>query len=268
MNEHSSEQRSAAIRENRNVRIYEKVITLDNVRELARMVWKEYNEDKNEKEKQFEIAVICEDDTSFKSDSLEILDKERVINIRRVICIKIYYKSGNNRKIEIELRHGNDEGGSFLNVTGDEEMWVTGILGSLKDRIRYYKSQDSFILKNLILVRIAFFASGTYCTGPLVDLINSDIKNYIPYWKTAIQSTDSFFSSLTGALILGGLVLGLLISEAIIKKSRQLWPSIEMQIGPEHRMTEKKRRWNLFVITTVLIIPIILSLISAYFTRA
>jgi uncharacterized membrane protein YjgN (DUF898 family) len=62
-------------------------------------------------------------------------------------------------------------------------------------------------------------------------------------------------------------IWGMSIIGGLFYKLKTLWPSIEFDFGPEHFKKEKRTRKTMWIVLSLIIIPLVLQIIFSIFTK-
>lgn len=233
------------IRETRELTIRERVITLDNIRALSKILFDEFNSLNSEKSlTELSFSAKCIDESSFQSEDIEMFNKDSVLAKKRVERISMELRHYDSRSfIEIKLAHGNDEWRNGITIRGTDSKWVNGTLKSIEETIESFKPQ------NVLLYRKEHFIKSVFALGLgslyiwVVTLIPYEPYSDTPAWANKLHSILSSIplgNYLFKYLIAFG--VGYIPADYLYKKLKGLWPSVELQIGPEHTYIERRRR--------------------------
>lgn len=257
-----------SIRENRIISVNDRIISLSHLQELAQVITEEYNTaKKNSKDARILFSVKCFEPSSFESTDLSIFKDNSIITKKRVKSVTMLF-SDNKKGVTIRLNHGwkniDDErlSDSDIEISGNDSFWVSGLSDKLNTVINAFPSQNSPIVNHGSKIRWVAFILGMISFGMTMDFASNENDDFTPYWTKAFSSTDNFI----GNFILAAMVSGFFVSivNSFIEKAHDLWPTIELQIGPEHSFAEKRRRRLLATLITLLIIPATISIVSGF----
>lgn len=260
-----------SIRENRLLPINNKVFSRNHIYALAEEVSQEYEKvRKSQPTAWLLFSVKCFDHSSFESEDLELFKSESIITRKRVKSIIIEFRCDKEKYVKIRLNHGyikvDDEKitDSDLEVGGEDPIWVGGILDKLTNIIYSVPDQFSFGARNSTLILWLLFFLGTYLWGALADVFEPAKDGYDPYWSIVLNDIETSGGLIITALLFGGVPFWL-ISMFFLGDIKDTWPPTELQIGPEHFAFEKKRRIFMGRVWTLVLLPIIVSIISSIF---
>lgn len=138
-----------------------------------------------------------------------------------------------NRSIKLELSHG-ESGLNRITIKGDDENWVEEYYRKLDKVISKFPRQGRFFHK-------WEWPLGLGAAVPIGYVIM--VRVVVPFNKMAFIGSDNsgqratVFGVLLTAMLTGGIPAMLLIW-----KIKSLFPSVELQIGPEHTWQEASQR--------------------------
>lgn len=255
----------AEITESRNLRINDRIVTIADVRRLASVVIAKCEETRaSGKNAHIKFSAICFDDSQFNSKDIELFSDHSVISSKRVSEIIINYISYDaNQDISIALSHGGGDYRNYVRISGADSTWVNGTLRMLEDIISGFKPQSRLFTEYKGIIEFVFALSIGLMWIYLIDLIPiPPLKGDPPEWTIKLASALKGFELLFYFLryVLAYWV-GIWPADYLMAKLKQLWPSIELQIGPEHTFIEKRRR--AWLVTTILVgmVPLLTSVV-------
>jgi hypothetical protein len=250
------------IRESRSYRVHDVILGLHEIKKLAKVVDGEFGHaNKGEVPREdLSFVVSCDDGSLFSSEDPSLFEQP-IISSKRIHSIRMSYRNyPQHKSIAIDLRNGTRSRESTIEVTGTDSTWVNGTLRLLEDVMRDAKPQTNFFKKTSwlstallsmglgyliihLLLLLPIPVSKVQPTGGLAELIeNSGVARFI-------------FVYLIYYVI--GLTPAAIISQFLDPKD--LWPSVELQIGPAHKLTERKRRFFLLQVLILGILPLLRS---------
>jgi len=256
----------------RKFKIEGRVITTEDIKRLVNILEKEYSE---LAPKSRHIRLLfkgsTEDGIIFESEipndflSAELMQTKRTISFD---CSLIDFT--NDLSIYISLEHGNSiYSGNSVSVQGTDANWVNALQTRIKESFDAALPQNSFLLKNKTYIEILFaFGIGRLYAYvlqlilfPFISVPDSFVKNP-PTW---LFSLAIFFNNHRLLFTLFDYLIyfpaGWFGSSYLISKAKDLWPSIEFQIGPTHTYIEKKRRNLIYAFYSLGILPLLISII-------
>lgn len=248
----------------KKIAISDKIITSNNIKELATKMYKEY-QSHNQSGSRSKILFIFtgSDETQYESENLEIFSDGGIIDNRKIkrIDFTFYTYDGEEKHIDINISHTVSKYsfyGNQIKVSGSDENWVNGIAKSFEDMISNWKPQITWPNQYLGIITLIFsIGFGLIFINVLYFILSSFVEPMPspPDWIISVRPV---------ILILNygfGILVGYLPASYITKKIDDIFPYIELTIGPEHLQEEVKKRKYLYKLLSLGIIPLILSII-------
>ena len=220
------------------------VITPENIRELAEKVIQEYNRDPQDDSKSISFILTSLDNTQYTGKDIEIFSEGGYIYNKKIVRIEMnYWNHTKDKVIFINLEHDSNQ--NKIKIWGHDEIWTEGILGAIKSITSNWKKQENWIYKYQWPFGIFFsYGFGLFFTN-LFSLYSN--KKLLPPFD---------FED-----ILLYLFVGYFPTSFIILKIKNLYPLVEFKIGPEHLQKESEKRRKLYLLITLCITPILVSII-------
>ena len=253
------------ILESRNVKIKSRIITIENIKRLSAIIRKRYDEKiAEEKHCRLSFRVTCFDESTFESSDAEFFSNDSVLPTKRVSDISLKFSSyDDDETIEIKLSHGDSSYSNYISVSARDSEWVNGVTRKIEDEICAFKPQNTFLTEYKVILEVVFALSIGMVYFFLIDMIPIHPIEVEPSgWmiQLALASRDSLILGYTIKYILS-FVIGIWPAYSLMDKLKALWPSIEIQIGPEHTFIEKRRRIWIASAFLVGVVPLATSLI-------
>lgn len=254
------------MKEARRLEIRKKVLTKTNVLTLAYVFFHEYQSSSdlgNNCSISFQLA--CNDGTSYESDCLDLFEDGGVIDIKRSNSIDFTFHDHTLKHyISLTISHGGGYRNN-LTVQGFDSNWVNGVFTKIKEKIDSFKPQDNWLLNHEKFV----LHSSALGIGAIVYFIVwlvvyrhlEPIKNptgLLKDIKTIFLNNPWFFYVYP---IFSYWIYGISWALQFRRWLFSLWPDIEFDFGPEHFKLEKTRRVRIYIFASLVIIPLLLSLI-------
>jgi hypothetical protein len=208
------------------------------------------------------LSAICNDGSSFESNGIELFSDNSIVTKKSISSISLifsYYPT--DSKIEISLEHAASQNWNFVCIRGTDSKWVNGTIKEIEETIESFAPQTSFILRHkrwvkivlalgigqifIYLLRFLLLASSDPTpTSPsrFWNRVDIFIHNY-PFIKYIIKYLFIYILGYSPALV-------------VYDKIQALWPSVELQIGPEHSFVEQQRRQAFMSVVVLGIIPL------------
>lgn len=193
-------------------------------------------------------SVDAVDNTSFESQSNEIFSENQVIENRIIKKINMrFYTLDNSKNIEIQIVHSikNENSENFILVSGDYPNWVNGVLGRLTEILNSAESQPKFKDNSGYLM--------------FLILILFNVVYFRLFYNFFISITSNDFLKIF--FIIGVPIFSLIYLNKLFAYFDTLWPSIELQTGPNYLQKPKVNRTKVQWILISIILPLIISLI-------
>jgi len=255
----------AEITESRTLRVKDRIVTIADIRRLASVVTAKCEETRaSGKDAHIKFSAICFDDSQFNSKDGELFSDQSVISTKRVSEIIINYSSYDaNQDISIALSHGGGDYRNYVMISGADSTWVNGTLRTLEEIISSFKPQSRLFTEYKGIIEFVFALSIGSIYIYLLDLIPiAPLKGDPPEWAIKLASALKGFELLFYFLryVLAYWV-GIWPAYYLMAKLEKLWPSIELQIGPEHTFIEKRRRAWIVTALLVGVVPLLTSVV-------
>ena len=150
-----------------------------------------------------------------------------------------FHRYDDNSYINIDLHHG-DYGDNSITVRGDDSTWVNGMTSKLSEVAGSFKPQNAFVRMHPVLINtILALGYGTVFVW-IVILIPSSPPKEIPEWARLLRELFDQIPSLRTLFRYAiGIPVGIFPASLTRSKFLELWPKIEIQVGPEHLLIEK-----------------------------
>ena len=246
--------------EKRSYKIDNRIFTLKDIRKIASIFEQEHkNATKNKHDSSLSFSVNCVDGSEYETEDVKLFDENAIIT-KRVENIKFnfienkdYFKE--DKSISLQLKNGNDSYGNELQISGTDSNWVNGSLIKLKEVIEASQPQFNLVHKfGLPLTIISSISIGTIFLLVLVLVSRAIVfKPFINPFKLMSDEPIIFIPSI--------FTMGFFPSLFVVDWLKKMFPSIEIQIGPDHTFIEANRRNIFYGIITLVLLPIILTLI-------
>jgi hypothetical protein len=183
------------------------------------------------------MQINCDDWFSYESEIDDLIQEGDILDNKKCSQIRINYRDSKlERRISLELSHGNSNYGNNLTVTGDDKNWVAGTFDSLNDIIDSAKPQEHWFMQYWNLILFLWVAIICYSVTDINQILTENILQVI--W---------------GYLIL--ILLSFVILWLLMGWVQKLWLSVEFDFGPEHKKIEKNRRYRIGLFFSIFIIP-------------
>jgi hypothetical protein len=249
------------VRESQYSTIENKIVTLEGVSRLAHLVDEEFKRSrKNEHHSRISFSAVCADDSSFETEDAALFDSGSILGDKKVSSVSIlYHDFDNDSDISIRFYHGSYSGSSFK-ISGRDSNWVSGIAKRLADIIGGFSPQNTFVKRHHLSTTLLFSLGIGAIIMNLIALIPVEPSPNPPQWAVSLRAAYEAVPLLRVLIkYFIGTVIGIFWADGITERLIELWPSIELQIGPEHTFLERKRRNFLITVGLVIVLPLLVS---------
>lgn len=257
----------------RSIAIAEKIIKADDLRRMVHVFDNQLSvAEETDEYVSGSYEIVFSDSTTLESASPELFTDESLATPGRANAVRMtFVGSKPQRRLDLSLNRGKY--GNQAVVSGTDSAWVNDTYLVLKDIIDRIEPQQFWLKRHSITLTILVAAG----IGSLVELV----FDVLVWWvfhrvKPPEMSAQlrAFFAPLFapptiyilrwGWRIILGLIWGApFISEWFLR----LWPNIEFDFGLDHLKVEKTRRKRLAAVVTLIVLPILISLITDRFLK-
>ena len=264
------------MKETRRLQIKDKVFRIVDLKRLA-AVFEEQADLAKQIETNYSIQyeLHFSDGTTFESESVNLLENDILFTSKRPISIQFsYHNYSLSRRVSLSLDHGDSSYGNTIIVSGQEREWVNDIFARLDQALQGAIPQESWIKRhptltlNIIALGIGTF--GYHLINTILNLAfaNVDLAKHIKppqegsflhFLVQVIKSNIWFFYIVKWV---SKWLLGFFWGAFEVRRwFLNLWPSIELDMGPEHLKIEKNKRKKIYAVFALVIIPIVTALL-------
>lgn len=251
--------------------IENKVIGQKEVQELADLIWKEYQpRHLTAKNNIFKSYVKCFERVSYENDGINIFNADSEIYKERIKTIEITAQCDKLLYIKLRLNHGQVKvddkyiSDSDIEIGGDDFVKIHDIHARVLQYIKSIPEQHNYFVKNDKVFSWIILFLGTIAFGFAIDFVSDKSNDFTPYWRSALSDIGNFIGYVFLAVIIGGFI-AYSIYDSFVKKSRDLWPTVELRIGPEHFRTEVKYKNYLIQFWILFMLPLIIAVVYDLF---
>ena len=242
------------------------VITPQNIKELAQVVFNEYERDyagADERGRLYlnlRFTLNSADGVQYEDNNMSLFLDDGILNTRKIMSIELWYHSAKDDKIiSVGIFHSeNPDSSNVVRISGHDEGWVNGIFTKLQEVVGNFKVQTllSFVQFSLLgLLFVSCFIIGSWMLAPVLgNLVTRVISFTGEAQKSAtIGTIVLIFRSI-------GIALSMMGGFELAKKIDALYPNVELLVGPQHRQVEAIRRRRLYGLLAIWIIPSVLAI--------
>jgi hypothetical protein len=231
----------ARIREKRKLAFENKRITPEAIRRLATIV-----NDQAELIEAGQSALILfsidgRDSSSYESQSVEIFDNGQFLDAKPIQKVNMRFTLTDGMKnIEIQIVEA-EKGGvdNFISVSGDNPTWVNGVLAQFSEIINSCEMQPKY--------------SAWIGWGILGVLLLFEVLTFRLLARTP---KDASWQAWIGIIFLFGSPF---YAAHVHEKLKGLYPSIELQTGPDYLQQPLQKRITFYWWIGSIIIPLLLA---------
>jgi hypothetical protein len=203
-----------------------------------------------------DIALVSEDNSKFNFSSGEVEEAIGILKSKRIKEIElIFIEKTSETRFAVKLRQSgsfSDQG--YVLLESDDVDWMNACIKGMEEFLFRCKNQTVFIKKNKILIIVLIIAILSFF---LLNLIEFFIKTEVSFPKIV---GNIFRDDLIYYIILFVMVTAT-PSVLIYRWLRKLFPSIEIQTGPQSGKVQKEKRNKLLLIVLILIISVMISIL-------
>lgn len=248
-----------------NIRGYK--IKKDNIIIFAKKLHDEYRIDVENKKNRFaelSFTITSNDGTIYKSSNLkEIFIEKNYLENKYIKSVILEYRNYDTTKyISIHIRHASS--GSTVEISSEDESWLNGLYQFFEDEINDWEKQPDWIFRYKYLVLPVLFLIISLSIFFIIRFLTFIILSNLV--EDFTQKISEFSNAENFGLSTGFFTISSLFSINIViyiwEKIKNLYPDIELIIGPKHFHNEKNKRKILGKILTTVFLPFIIGIIT------
>lgn len=259
------------VKKTRRITIADKIFSSEDLRRIAAIFDRQTLLAEKSNHHSTEYQVRFEDQTTLETDSPELFADESLVSTSRPVLVNMSFHDFTlNRHMSLSIRHGDGSTSDSAQITAQDEQWLSGNFLALKEALDQVRPQVFWCRKHrtfsLFLIAIGL--------GSLIDLaIDLLVRilvllHFLPTKIPAPGFANSFAEFLHGihgpwgyALHWVGLwLLGAPWAYPIFFWLERAWPVIEFDFGSIHLRKELQKRQRLYLIATLVIVPVLITL--------
>ena len=258
------------MKQTRQITIRDRIFTMSDLQRVAALFEKQpRSAEESNRFDSLKFLIRFSDDTSTESDSSNILTDSVVLGPARPVDIRFsFHNYSLDLHLTFEIRHGDGTYGNVATIAAPDSTWVNDNFVALKESIDTAKPQTFWFRRHpTILLNLIALGVGSLIQLVITVFIDlfvawSGASNLIPplseTWRAIIVK---FLPLLIIFQWLSRWLVGFGFAFDIRNWLFRLWPNIELDIGTEHLKTEKLQRNRLVAVITLIVLPIITSII-------
>lgn len=257
-------------------KIKDKIISKENIINLIDYLYRTYEEIESDL-KTFNISLYTNNSEVFEIENASITDDIQLLEIKRIEKIDIYLSNIRSaKKIDIELCQDSNKWSNTLKIESEDQIWVNNQNLRISELIESWKPQNKMfskykeILFHFLSINLGFIFFELLAKLLTIFDYKSSLKtDQSDIWKFLIEKiTTQFPASIYVFIGLFSWLIGMffvsLFWYKLEDKLLNLWPSIEFDFGPEHLKFAKKRRNIIWLVVTLIILPILLQILFTF----
>lgn len=224
-------------------------------KDLIREGWQEQNiKEQYIDTSQSSLEFTYSDNFIYNGKIEEFVESDAIPANKKIVEIDLYFKENVfNSRFIIKIRHSHPYStSSYVIVEGEDRTWVTGTIGFIEEFLSTCRNQSSFVKKLRILI---IASTDLILMLFLINLIKLFIKTKVIFPKIV---GNIFTNELIFFIVLLSLI-SLTPAIYIYERLKKLYPGIEIQTRKDFNLAEKEKRFKLWVIISLIIIPTIIS---------
>ena len=218
-------------------------------------------------------AITFSDNTALEGPSPELFSEESLATPGRAVVVRMTFISYSlSRRIDLSLAHGSARFNNGATVSGDDSAWVDHTFSLVKEAADKIQPQDVWPRKHPVAFLIAL-ALGIGCimqilADAIITWLFAGVKpiQFNQQWEAVLarlrnQPLDFVFRWCWRFII--GLTGVVPVAEWFLR----IWPNIEFDFGLDHLRVEKIQRRRLLAVSTLVVLPVIISLIMDHLRK-
>jgi hypothetical protein len=260
------------LKRTRKIAISQRVLTSKDLIRIAGVLGKQELPSKKEFElsmssRKFEVGF--DDGTEVESESPEVFDDEWLTSSSRPMAVSMYYRDLKlKREISVRLHHGDRYHTNEATVSGEDAEWVNATFQELKDDFGKVKPQVSWVLRHprllLNLIALGIGSLGMLIMSLFMELVFRIVgPPHVPAWPWLATLRSP---SLQPYFYVGGWIFRWIAgftwgAFTVNRWLLEMWPSVEFAFGSPHLQTENIRRQRLNSVLTLVVLPVVITLV-------
>jgi hypothetical protein len=238
-----------------------KIFNAENIEKLAYILEGESNHSKSISPNNIvSLKFILNEDFGSKSWEFnsvkEFTIDTSLLNERKISEISMKFHELQNfhfiKSISLQLNHSEDlwDNSSELSISGDDQNWVNGLYQKFEDELKYIDKRKW--TETFIQVSIPFLLSFAIVFAIIEGASRLSIA----------ESGTGQYDALT-LIVISGLAIifiGFILTFILSQWFKQIYPYLELDIGPQHLRFSRNKRRLLTWLMTAIVIPLMTGL--------
>lgn len=204
------------------------------------------------------LEFTFSDNSTYTGSLDQILDEDAIFSNKKITEINLYFTEYVlDSQFKIRIIHSGSSS-SYVSVEGQDKTWVNETIKLVEDFLLTCRNQATFVKKfQILIIALTILILMVF----LLNLIELFIKTQLIFPKIVANlfSKDLIFYIIVLSLITAT------PSIFIYGWLEKLFPGIEIQTGKDFQQAEKEKRIKVWVITSLVIIPTIISFLLRLF---
>jgi len=262
------------MKQTRRIVIKNKIFSHEDLARIGKLLIKQQNLTPKSDNTFTSFQIDFSDSTSIESDNLDLLEEDFVKGPRRPVQLRFSFLNYTlHRRIEFSITHthGENEFGNVAIISGEDQTWVSENYLAMKEVIESVKPQTFWFRKHstlmLHLIALGIGSLGQFIIDFLITTFMSQkgLENIIKPLDP--KSSGLLFLQMISPILYVFLwiwrwILGLMWGAFGLRNwVLSLWPNIEFGFGTDHLDTEKIQRSRIILVFSIIIFPVITSII-------
>lgn len=198
------------------------------------------------------IKIETDNDSIFESESIlnlkDLLDNRNIQSVNFSFSNSAYINTSQSLYIDVKLNHSIYGSNNLITISGKNSVMINGITKKIEDNVHIWQKQFSFVDKHPLL---SFLLIINLMSVILCILITKSLN--LNLYEFKLKELILYFA--------GILLFSSVASNTIYSQFMRLWPVVELQTGEISNNGLQKKRRILWLIVSLLIIPVFISLV-------
>ncbi len=254
-----------SVSETRSLSLSNVVVTLDNIREIVKIMNESFAQVKVLSYPKRSFSVKAYDGSKYTSESGAIFGQGGILDTKQIKDIDISfhdYSSPQSPSIKVDILHGETSSyglNNQISVSGNDSTWVNGVMKRFENAIADWEKQPSWPRQ----VRWPLALLFAYGIGRSLFLMILPVLYYIrdtfPPSSPSPNPSPSPFTFIMGQTLFT--LVAAIPAAMLTEKFTDLWPDVELRMGREYAQVTRKRRNLVWLIMSFAVLPVLASIL-------
>jgi hypothetical protein len=257
------------MKETRKYEFKNKILDQEHLIAVAKLFIELSKELKTKSQSCAQFNLTFKDDITLDSNDLSIFESGETTMFRKLMKVFLIFVASEG-SIDLGFHHGNCKSCNKLTVSGSDRLWVSRTFTSLKEAIDSITPQNLFFSKfKWLTIPLILISSGM-----ILGFILSGIISVFGYSNSSAINFSKLLLKLKGSntywtFMLWNirLFLGVLVTPFLYYQIGNVWPRIEIQVGPDHLNIAQRRRSLLLASWSGVFLPLIISFLFEFLKK-